>query len=261
MDRGEEQIFRGVYLTHLNLTSPRPNSIYIARIDLRESGISFFVTPPLKTPGFNNSETRLETTLDFARESGVQVAVNANFFYDLNGGNYEPGDPADNRGLSSSSGIKYSEPDGLPSLVIGSDNSAAIVGANTTLPPVYNGVGGLTTVMLGGLPAVCSESRCISANPRTMAGVSEDGRFLYLLIIDGRQPGVSEGMTLGEAAGLLREKGAYSALELDGGGSSTLVISDPDPRVVNMPVGIGNRPGTLRPVSNNLGVYALPLVK
>jgi exopolysaccharide biosynthesis protein len=59
--------------------------------------------------------------------------------------------------------------------------------------------------------------------PRTLAGVSRSGQ-LILATIDGRQPGYSEGATLVEAAALMRSLGAVSALNLDGGGSTTLVV-------------------------------------
>ncbi|WP_066942830.1 phosphodiester glycosidase family protein [Streptomyces lushanensis] len=59
--------------------------------------------------------------------------------------------------------------------------------------------------------------------PRTMAGIDGHGRLL-LVTVDGRQPGVSEGFTLGEAARFMRSLGARQALNLDGGGSSAMVV-------------------------------------
>lgn len=59
--------------------------------------------------------------------------------------------------------------------------------------------------------------------PRTMAGIDVRGRLL-LVTVDGRQPGVSEGFTLGEAARFMTSLGAVQALNLDGGGSSAMVV-------------------------------------
>ncbi|QIQ01546.1 phosphodiester glycosidase family protein [Streptomyces liangshanensis] len=59
--------------------------------------------------------------------------------------------------------------------------------------------------------------------PRTMAGIDARGRLL-LVTVDGRQPGVSEGFTLAEAAEFMRSLGAEQALNLDGGGSSAMVV-------------------------------------
>ncbi len=67
--------------------------------------------------------------------------------------------------------------------------------------------------------------------PRTLAGVRPDGTLL-LVTVDGRLPGWSVGMTLPEAARLMRSLGARDALNLDGGGSSTMVVRG---EVVNRP--------------------------
>ena len=67
-------------------------------------------------------------------------------------------------------------------------------------------------------------------NPRTLAGVARDGDVL-LVTVDGRQRR-SVGVTLVEAARVMRALGARNALNLDGGGSSAMVV---DGRVVNRP--------------------------
>ncbi len=56
--------------------------------------------------------------------------------------------------------------------------------------------------------------------PRTMTGVSQDGRYLFLMVIDGRQPGYSEGCNQAEAATWLRQVGAWEGMNLDGGGTT-----------------------------------------
>jgi hypothetical protein len=84
--------------------------------------------------------------------------------------------------------------------------------------------------------------------PRTLAGVRTDGTVL-LVTVDGRRPGWSAGMTLREAARLMQSLGARDALNLDGGGSSTMTVRG---EVVNRPSDRGGE----RMVSD--GVYALP---
>jgi exopolysaccharide biosynthesis protein len=59
-------------------------------------------------------------------------------------------------------------------------------------------------------------------HPRTAAGVTRDGK-LILLVVDGRQI-ESSGVDLEDLASILLDLGAYEALNLDGGGSSTLVV-------------------------------------
>ena len=49
---------------------------------------------------------------------------------------------------------------------------------------------------------------------------------LLLAVIDGRQPGYSVGMTLRQTAELLQSLGAQRAINLDGGGSSAMIVRD-----------------------------------
>ena len=81
---------------------------------------------------------------------------------------------------------------------------------------------------------------------RTLAGVTGEGRVL-LVTVDGRRPGWSVGMTLSQAARLMRSLGARDALNLDGGGSTTMTVRG---QVVNRP----SDPAGERPVSNALYV-------
>jgi hypothetical protein len=68
-------------------------------------------------------------------------------------------------------------------------------------------------------------------HPRTMIGVARDG-FIWLVTVDGRQPAFSAGMTLAELQALARRLGLVDALNLDGGGSTTMWVAG---AVVNRP--------------------------
>ena len=57
---------------------------------------------------------------------------------------------------------------------------------------------------------------------------------------------------------LCRDYQVCDAINLDGGGSTTLCMSDPVPRAVSVPVGLNGTPGTLRPVGSNLAIFAPP---
>lgn len=90
-------------------------------------------------------------------------------------------------------------------------------------------------------------------NPRSVAGIAADGRRLLLAVIDGRRPGVTAGMTLAQTAEFLLALGATEALNLDGGGSSAIVVRDTRTgiaRVVTMP----SDPTGERAVGNALAV-------
>ena len=68
-------------------------------------------------------------------------------------------------------------------------------------------------------------------HPRTAVAKLKDGKFL-MITVDGRQPGVSVGMNLQELAEYLLSLGATDAMNLDGGGSTTMFL---DGKVVNTP--------------------------
>jgi hypothetical protein len=76
-------------------------------------------------------------------------------------------------------------------------------------------------------------------HPRTAVGIADRGRRLLLVVVDGRQAPYSDGMTLRELGNLMMALGAPEALNLDGGGSSAMVIAEPSEggamRVVNRP--------------------------
>ncbi|MEV0277112.1 phosphodiester glycosidase family protein [Streptomyces sp. NPDC050610] len=118
--------------------------------------------------------------------------------------------------------------------------------------PLRLAVGGFPVlrddVPLDGLDAV-------TAAVRTAAGVGDRGRRLYLLALDGAAE-YRSGLTVSELASVMRDLGADDALNLDGGGSSTLVTraaGDAGARVRNHPSG-----GAERPVPNALGVFTRP---
>ena len=87
-----------------------------------------------------------------------------------------------------------------------------------------------------------------SRQPRTLAGVRRDGDVL-IVTVDGRRPGWSAGVTLSEAARVMRSLGASDALNLDGGGSTGMVVRG---AVVNRP----SDPSGERAVSD--GIFVLP---
>jgi hypothetical protein len=102
-------------------------------------------------------------------------------------------------------------------------------------PGVLDTIGGNPNVVENGALAAgeCSNSSyfCLR-NPRTGIGVRPDGKIL-LVTVDGRQKR-SKGMTLDEFGKLFQSLGATWALNLDGGGSTTMVVRD---EIVNVPSG------------------------
>ncbi len=97
-------------------------------------------------------------------------------------------------------------------------------------------------------PGFNAETFYRARHPRTALGWRADGRFV-LVAVDGRQPRISVGMTIPELAALMRELGCVEAINLDGGGSTTLVIQN---KVINSP----SDPAGERAVSDALLLFA-----
>jgi phosphodiester glycosidase/flagellar hook capping protein FlgD len=97
-------------------------------------------------------------------------------------------------------------------------------------------------------------SQIVPRHPRTAVGQLADGRIL-LVVVDGRQPGYSVGMTTFEMAQTMVRLGAVRAMQLDGGGSSTLAF---DGAVLNRPSDGRERPISTALMLQYFGVYAPP---
>ncbi|WP_329790451.1 phosphodiester glycosidase family protein [Lentzea sp. DG1S-22] len=93
-----------------------------------------------------------------------------------------------------------------------------------------------------------------AVHPRTAVGFSQDGRKMILLTVDGRQSEHLPGLDLRDLADAMVELGAHNALNLDGGGSSTMLARAPGTTVLE----VVNTPsdGGERPVANGLALYA-----
>ena len=97
--------------------------------------------------------------------------------------------------------------------------------------------------------------KSMTSNPRTAIGINKNGRWLYLVVVDGRQPFYSEGATYQELAQILLDWGANDAMALDGGGSSVMTVlgEDGKPSILNSPID-QYIPGRERAVANHLGI-------
>jgi exopolysaccharide biosynthesis protein len=78
------------------------------------------------------------------------------------------------------------------------------------------------------------------ANPRTGVGILDENHFVFI-VVDGRSPGYSNGVTLTAFAQIFKDLGCTEAYNIDGGGSSTMYFMG---RVVNNPLGKNQERGT-----------------
>jgi exopolysaccharide biosynthesis protein len=132
----------------------------------------------------------------------------------------------------------------------------------TPLDPKQEALWRRASTILGGGPQLIKDGKVDITNvqekvlpafrndrhPRTAIARLTSGKLL-LLTVDGRQPGISVGMSLDMVANLLLEFGADEAINLDGGGSTTMVVRN---KVVNRP---SDSTGE-RPVSDAILVFA-----
>ncbi|MGL6279650.1 MAG: phosphodiester glycosidase family protein, partial [Gaiella sp.] len=115
-------------------------------------------------------------------------------------------------------------------------------------PSVVDAIGGGPQIVRGGAPVFSAGEEFTSLQltpraPRTAVGQTADGRVL-LVAVDGRQPGLSVGLTNFELAQTLVRLGAVTGMALDGGGSTTMAF---DGRLLNRP-----SDGVERPIATAL---------
>ncbi len=249
-----EKLFRGITYSRMVRLAPRPLMIHVITVDTRGTGVRVLVTPPDDRDG--EYPLRARTTSQFLQEFGMSVAINGDGFspwWSRSVADYYPhdGDPVAPRGTTASRGKLYwTSQAAVPTLYVSSRTTFSF---DAPAKP-FNAISGETLLASGGnrLPDLDDAV----TQPRSAIGYSRNGRYLYLVVVDGRQPFYSEGMTVKELADLMLSLGAEYAMNLDGGGSSTLVVRDAkgNVRVLNSPID-NYIPGRERPVANHLGIY------
>ena len=279
------QPFVGVTYSERAESQPRPLRMHVAQIDLEAPGIRFKVSPPA-----GDREVMRQSTLEFLKQERAQVAINGHFFLPFPSTDRT----AWVIGLGASEGRVFSafeSPEQSyalvaygPALNIDRDNHASIVRHDALQPdnrhvrePVtlWNVVAGSSQIVAGGratVPVYRDDNHfdgeldpggpgnysndnawADATTARTAIGLSKDRRTLTLFTVDVR--GGSEGMRLSELAELLiRDFGVADALNLDGGGSTTMAMEDANgvASVVNVP---SDNPAG-RVVATSLAVFA-----
>ncbi|MEO8594172.1 MAG: phosphodiester glycosidase family protein [Candidatus Solibacter sp.] len=272
-----EHPFSGITYIKRAETEPRPVRMHVVKIDLTAPGLSFKLSPP-----GGPLETIRQTTLDYLLQEHAQVAINAHFFLPW------PSDQpdADLVGFAASNGTVYSgfeTPEQayalipyVPAINIDPGNHASLIHRDPAFNDgkhvleqvkVWTAVTGSAQIVTDGVRTIpeyepagvlkaggpgagfsSTRSWYAQTNARSAIGITRDGQTLVLFTVDVR--GGSEGMRVGEVADvLIRDYGVYQALNLDGGGSTTLAL---DGRMVN--VSSDNPKG--RSVGSSLAVFA-----
>ncbi|MCC7540454.1 MAG: phosphodiester glycosidase family protein [Deltaproteobacteria bacterium] len=225
---------------YLERTTDVPWRLFAAVVDLCESGVRVRATTPSEGGRVVSS---------FAEETGVEVAINGDFF----DGTFQT------RGLAVGDGFRWPGTADSSSwgLVAFGEGRSLVSPEDELLEPapewITEAIGGVPSYVAHEGVAVESYSRsfCDVRHPRTAVGLSRDLRTAFLVAVDGRSA-QSAGMTCLELGAAMVELGAHDAINLDGGGSTTMWLRD---------VGVVNVPsdGDERRVANHLGVFATGL--
>jgi hypothetical protein len=225
---------------------------YALRIDLGAPNLRITASPGASD---NSGKTVSVKVSSFVRDNGLLAGINALPFDPVSG---TEGEPRTNVGIVIADGVMYSPPHkNFDALVFYTDGNVTITAQSelnaSDSRSIENAVGGFYRILENG-ELVKRVLNLDERHPRSAAGVSPNGNFLYLLVIDGRQI-KSIGATESETALLLLALGASEGLNFDGGGSSALALRYPDGRVrvANTPIH-GQIPGRERAVAVCLGV-------
>jgi len=216
---------------HLKEVSvPRPLRIHCLRVDLSNHRIEpvALIGPDPDGSGPAEAALQFPETLAKQYDGKILALVNANVFGGLpdangvRGRNWHVGLPVTIFGLAATGGVIRSEVD--PSESVWFDSARRFhVGAPKKGQIVREGVGGFGSVL--------RDKKVLNApggpiDPRTAVGIESDDKHMWMVVVDGRQKGYSEGVTLEELAKIMLELGCRDAVNLDGGGSSIMMMAN-----------------------------------
>ena len=265
-------VHHGIKLLSLQKKTPRLMKYYIMRIDLQTPGLSFVTTgrdpdwgKPMPDFPKRNIRTKRITTAEFMQNARTPVkkgGLGLNMIVAFNGAPWGPwqspfthkyGDPP---GTMISNGVVVSERKKQnPMFVVYRDGKVDILEKlpKSEYDKVSESVPGFVVIARDGkvLPGIVADK---GTAPRTVYGLSRDHRYMYVLVIDGRQKGWSLGATLAEEAEIMIEAGASDAINMDGGGSSSMCVWDrrkKKPTLINRH---DPKRSYMRPVASNLGI-------
>jgi len=251
----------GVGYFHCRIESPRLE-FWALRVDLSLSNISIVTRSGALNSGSGTLSTKVTS---FVRDNNLIAGINALPFDIISSAE---GQPIKNLGIVISDGVLLSPVNRYYDALVfyraderqnngtitKSVVRAAIVSQSSIISAenIENAVGGFHKILADGEPAQRTLNNDIR-HPRSAAGVSANGDFLYLLVVDGRRAG-SVGSTERETAAILASLGSHNGINFDGGGSSALAMRLPDGNVKAVNTPIHFFPGQERAVAGCIGI-------
>jgi uncharacterized protein YigE (DUF2233 family) len=267
-----KELHPGIRLLQERRSEPRRIQLHCVRIDLATPGLKLCTTGRSDAWAADSTETLRQSTRDFMRSSArtkqpVMFATNADAFSPWPAP-WNKSTPTNLSGLAVSDGVVVSPATGSPSLLVDKSGKATIRITTPEFPTdtIQLAVSGFALCLVDGKPQPSGDD----LHPRTGLGISADGRFIFVMAIDGRKFS-SRGATTHELGTWMQQHGADDAINMDGGGSTTLAWHNPKSEsddkceLINSPVGSGLKfeselaekayVPTERFNGNNLGVY------
>lgn len=239
------------YSRHIR-DEPQRAVMHLVAFDLTTKGLEFFTTPPDRVSDSDHLKAR--TTTQFAEEFEADLAVNASFFFpiDYSLSEFYPqvGDWVSSVGLTISDGVTFSPEDDIGFHTLCILPKQILIQFENCPSETVEAVSGNPIFLWDGELSSEGIAANIRSYSRSAVAVDETGRKVWLLVVDGQQPGYSLGLTFTEMADFLAEQGATAAINLDGGGSVTLVK---DGKLLNSPAQ-NLIPMRQRPIANHLGL-------
>ena len=224
--------------------------LHMVRIDLARPDLSVVATPPAE-----GTAVPARTVRAFAEDEQAEVAINTAFFrpfHSTSPFDYypEPGDPTEPFGFTMTDGVEFGANRYHRGTIYFTPDAASL----TPNSDVRWAVSGRTVLVRDG---EVRATNGVAVAPRSAIGF--DGQRVLFVVVDGRQPGYSVGITLVDLASALVDLGAQWAVEMDGGGSSTLVDgTDDEVRTLNCPIHT-RLPCRERPVAAQVGIKRIAL--
>jgi hypothetical protein len=218
-------------------TLPGPMVGVAAKIDMTDPRIAVEVAlaDDRDPDGDGPCAGQLETVTGAARKHDLAVTMNASFFAapierEVRGKKlrYVVGNCTTPMGWHVAQGKTISKPANerlRASVVVATDGSVRLIENLVSVPENTRfAVSGNAMVLRDG-KIVATDAQG-ARHPRSVVGVSEDRKTLWLVAVDGRQEGHSRGASMLELGELMKRFGAWDAVNLDGGGSTAMVVKD-----------------------------------
>jgi hypothetical protein len=235
-----------------------PLHTFIAEVDLTNPQVHVRVAPGGPDPdGPGKWQTILMQPTRIAARENFALVVNGDFFdargvHDGEGTNagYRANMWASTVGPAVTDGVAWSiDSNSRPCLVVHKDRSLTIESVAQPTPDDWEVISGNIMLVENG---VIVPHLNILRHPRTLVGLDAKRTKLIIVVVDGRRPGVSMGLTYNEEAAMMVRLGCQTALNLDGGGSSVMAVRDlasGEYHILNTP-----SDGRERAVANALGI-------